>query len=725
MFERRLRWFVILMSAVALATVARLVDIQVVRAEHYEALADRILTRSPDYLPAPRGSIRDRNGEVLLSDEPASDISLRYEVLVALLSDAPPAASRTYLRAVARELRKGGRYPKDMPTNEIVAELAARFEPMLNRLSTLTFTPRSALVERAKQVQRRVERIKAVVQHRSPTVRMIKEERRHHALIPHVDEATALAVRIELEADHPWLRVVPSSRRVAHDADALVHVLGRTGSASPQRIATDPLRGDELRGLGSGDTCGISGIERVAELTLRGTHGRIVEDFDHTVLERIDPVRGGDVMLTIEADLQRRVLEVLKEAVAKREGTKEPAGGASAVVVDVATRELLALVSYPVYGYDDYRENYTRLARDKRWQPLRFRAVANIYPPGSTCKVIGLYGGLAEGLVNVDERIHCTGHLLANQPNKFRCWIYNRYPGVTHDMRGNPAGQDAEDAVRNSCNMYFYTVGDRLGVDRLCKWFSQFGLGRTQGTGLIEESPGIVPTSQWIAENRKHDRRVRPADAWNFSIGQGEVSATPLQAANVAATVASGRWEPVKLVRDSAGNLVGGEAATPVVFDEQYLHILRVGMWRVVNERGATAFMARLNSDDHVMCGKTGSAEASRRVIRKKYTLAWPDGRTQEVIATSKHEALARFGDEKPEVIAEAIYELFPPRGPEGKLPSHAWFIGYTQPKSTPRGAAPRGRSYALSVIVEFGGSGGRVAGPVAKAIAEMLVQRK
>ncbi len=719
MFAKRLRWFVILMVALALVIVARLVDVQVLRADRYETLADNLLTRSVRHLPAPRGSILDRNGRVLVSDEPVFDISVSYQVLKALAADELPASSLDYLEAMAATLRERGRYPADMPESEIVADLLNRIERLWERLTELAGPPRTELRRRATRIRNGIERIKANVQRHSPTVRIIREEKwkSYHALIPAIDEGVALAVRVELEAEHPWLQVIPSTRRVARDVDALVHVLGRTGAAGPRRIESDPLAEVELRGLRAGDRCGISGVERVAELTLRGTRGRIVEDFDRKMLSRIVPMRGDDVRLTIDAELQGQVFAILERAVAESLDSKNPAGGASAVVIDVATREVLALVSYPTYRYDDYRRDYTNLARDNRWQPLRFRAVANMYPPGSTCKVIALYGGLAEGVITVHTPVQCTGHFLPDRPDSFRCWIYNQY-GVTHGP------QSAEEAVRNSCNIYFYTLGDRLGVDRLCRWFSAFGLGRTLGTGLIEESPGIAPTSQWIAEHRRRDPRVYPADAWNFSIGQGEVSATPLQCANVAATVASGRWEPVKLVRDSAGNVIGDEPDEPIVFDERHMQVLRTGMWRVVNERGATAFEARLGSGEYEICGKTGSAQTSRRVIRKWYQLEWPDGRGERVVATSKREALARYPDDKPQVVADGIDELFPPRGPDGKLPSHAWFIAYTQPKATPRGVAPRGPSYAISVIIEFGGSGGKIAGPVARAIAELLVGR-
>ena len=721
MFAKRLKWFVIMMVVLAVIIVLRLVEIQIVRADQYETLADNMLTRPVRYLAAPRGSILDRNGQVLLCDEPASDISVRYEVLLTLLNDELPEVTRRYLYAVARVLRKRGRFPADRPLKQIVPQLRREIDALWPRLSELAGISQSELVARAERIRARVERIKSVVQQSSPTVREIAEQRSYQALLEAVDEDLALAVRIELETGAPWLRVVPDSRRTAYDADSLVHVMGRTGAASTARIENDPLAGDEMRRLISGDRCGVSGVERLAEMALRGTRGRIVEDFDRTIVEEecLAPIRGGDVRLTIDADLQREIQALLAEAVQASADTDNPAGGAAAVVLDVGTREVLALVSYPGYHYDEYRESYSQFAQDNRWQPLRFRAVANMYPPGSTCKVIALYGGLAEGVVTPSTQITCTGHLLPNSPNRFRCWIYKQTGWATHGP------QIAEDAIRNSCNIYFFTVGDRLGVDRLCRWFSAFGLGRKPGTGLIEESAGIVPTSRWIADNRRQDSQVNPADAWNFAIGQGEVSATPLQCANVAATVASGRWEPVKLLRDNIGDLGVEPPTESIVFDEQYLRVLRTGMYRVVNERGGTAYRAKIDNDDYDMCGKTGSAQASRRVINKKYVLEWPDGRRAEVIASSRREALAGYDeDDRPQVVADSIHELFPPRGADTGLPSHAWFIAYTQPKNTPRGAAPDGPSYAICVLIEYGGSGGRVAGPVAKEIAELLVRR-
>lgn len=700
MFRKRLTWFWILLTGVALVLVARLVEIQIVRADQYEDLATRMLTRPVRYLRAPRGRILDRQGRVLMSDEPSSDVSIHYAVLT--------GQSRSYLHAWARRLRRLGEFPNSLTTDEIAAQLRLDIADMWQRLAELTGHPVSEFIERGERIRRQVERIRAAVRVRTGVDQPVAEEFTLHPVIEDVDDEIALAIRLEMER-YPWLRVVPGSRRVAHDADAVVHLLGRLGAVSQEHLEGDPLRGDKLRGLHPGDRCGITGIERVAETALRGTRGYIVEEFDGTQLERTDPVAGDDITLTIDIELQEHVLDLLAAAV---EQGVSPAGGA-AVVIDAATREVLALVSYPGYSYDRYHEDYDRLIRDAKGLPTRFRAVNGLYPPGSTCKAITLVGALAEGVTTEHERIHCTGYLLPDKPDQFRCWIYNRFL-TTHDA-AQPEGQNAEDAIRNSCNIYFYQVGGRLGPQRLCEWFARFGFGRLQGTGLIEEARGIVPTEQRL------QRPLRPADAWNFAIGQGEVTATPLQVANVAATIAAGRWAPIHLIRGADGH----RESAGTVIDRNAMRILRTGMWRVVNERGGTGTHARLTRDDYVMCGKTGSAQASPRPVTYRYTFEWPDGRRETVIDYLEQDALERFADEKPERVGKHAVERYPALEAGEPLPSHAWFMGFTQPADTPRGDEPQGRVYAIAVIIEYGGSGGRVAGPIAKQIAEHLLAKE
>ncbi len=699
MFEKRLAWFSLLLGLLAVVIIGRLVQIQVVEAAQYEDLAAELLTRPVRYLPAPRGSILDRNGTPVLSDVPTYDIAIHFGALT---------RNPDYLKQAAWRMRERGDFPRDMPTRDIANFLPSQIVEMWWRLAELTGLSREELDARAQTVVDRVERWRE-----ASGQDMIREEKELLPVVENVSNDMALAVRLELER-YPWLRVVPSSERVAHDADSLCHLLGRLGAASPSRIASDPLKDDELRALRRTDQVGVSGVERLAETTLRGWRGRIVEARDWTELEHIDPVPGRDVRLTIDLPLQKKVVELLAAGV--HNADKSLQAGAAAVVVDVDSREILALASYPTYDYDGFSENYARMRADRRYMPLLFRAVQARYPPGSICKAISLIGGLTEGVVTPETTFTCNGHLLPNKPDRFKCWIQTQYGG-----RHGP--QRAVEGVRNSCNIYFFKVGGLLGPERLCQWFQRFGLGQTTGTGLIEESPGLNPTEEWLSDPaRANPRHYREADAWNFAIGQGEVLVTPVQAANVAATAASGRWEPLRLVYDQRGRLLGEETAPPRTFDERHMRVLRQGMWEVVNHPRGTARRVKLDAPGYVMCGKTGSAQTPCRVLNTRYTLEFPDGRRETVIALTRRDALAQFPDEEPTVVSQRPNALFPRLAAGARLPSHAWFIGYTQTEETPPGAPPRGKVYAIAVIVEFAGSGGRQAGPVAKAIAEHLV---
>lgn len=704
MFERRIRTLSIFLLALAVAIVFRLYDLQIVRAGEYEQLVQRLTTKPVRYLPAARGRILDRTGRTLISDEPAWNVCVHYAVL--------SGNSRSYLAAVARDMRRRGEYPPNMSIDEIVSDLRIAIDEMWRRLAQLSGMSVAQLLEIGESYQSRVARLREELERRTGVPQPVREEFAMHPVLEGIDHDVALLIRQELER-YPWLRVVPGSRRHAYDVDCMAHLIGRTGPATRERIDADPLRADERRGLRPGDRCGTSGVERMADEFLRGVRGQLADENNPADPDNIEPAPGHDVILTLDADLQQRTLEILDHAVA---GSIHPAG-ASAVVIDVETREVVVLASYPTYSFDSFSRDFNSLATDTIRAPLLFRAVAAQYPPGSICKAATLVGGLTEHVVNENTTFTCTGHLLPNQPGKFRCWIYNQNPGATHGL------ETATEAVRDSCNIYFFHVGERLGCDRLCEWFSRLGLGRLQGTGLAEESEAIVPTSEWLW-SRFH-RKHQASDAWNYAIGQGEVTCTPLQAANVAATIATGSWRPVLLARDRDGRRIGGPEETRVPLDDSALRILRTGMWRVVNDSGGTAIGARLETPDYELCGKTGSAQTVPRVISRRYTMEWPDGRRESTIALNANEALAKYGDPPPKIAGWRAEGRYPNIGPEDKLPSHAWFIGYCQPKSTRRGAMPHGRVYAISVMIEFGGGGGKVAGPVAKQIIDLILSQE
>lgn len=703
-------WFFIgILGTLTLVIGARLVDIQVVNASQYAALVDVVSPKQIAYIRPPRGSILDRNGRVLVADEPSADVTMYYSVL---------KLDGTYLQRRAERALYHGEISGDLTPEAVVAQYKREIDQIFIRLAEITGTPRTEIKDRIDHLVDRVTRI------RKKVGQPIREEKMWHPIIEDLDQATALRIQIELP-DSPWIRIQPGSRRRSHDVDAVAHLIGRMGILRKDRLAqfyTDPYAGDELRELGVRDRHGIGGIELLAESELRGKRGKFMQNFATGVKERIPPEPGTDVVLTIDMDVQEQIYDLLVKAVAD---SPHPAG-AAAVVLDVDSREVIAAVSYPSYSYEDFSENAGALYADTLLTPTRARAIQNRYPPGSTCKAITTFGALADAVASPAEKLHCTGHLLPNKPNKFRCWIYKQF-GVTHDSE-YPSGQTAADAIRNSCNIYFFRVGERLGADRLCHWFSEFGLGRGAGTGLIEEASGVVPTREWLAKNPK--RKVQPSDPWNWSIGQGEVSMTPLQVANVAATIASGEWRPVTIAQTRDGKRLGDHDLPPRQIPAAALRPVRQGMYRVVNEDGGTAFdYARLDNNefaDTKFCGKTGSAQTSRRVLSRRYYFEYEDGRREIIVAPTKELAEEQFSDPKPKLVGHRAVDVFPtPTEENPGLPAHAWFMGYTQSADTPIGGTPRGKSYAISVLIEFGGSGGRVAGPVAKQIVELLLTQK
>lgn len=707
MFETRLRWFVALIALTTLPLLARLVEIQLVRADQYSQYAERAPVRVRKSLRAPRGAILDRAGRQLVHDVPAADIAAHYAVLA-----GGPELRSNYLRAQARRLRDAGALDVDTTLTEAAQQLEEQIDPSWKQLADLTGRTTAEFAEVADQVRRRIARMRSAVERRTGVTQPIREEQEFHPVLEGLSDAQVFEVRRALEGRCPWISVVPGSRRVTENADTLLHLLGREATASEERIESDPLAEDELRRLRPGDTCGVSGVERACDVLLRGRRGVLTLDANGTTLERIDATSGQDVTLTVDTEFQDQVAEILQKAV---DASENPAGG-SAVVIDVETREVLALVSYPSYTLDAYAQNYSTLAGDTHWTPLRFRAVANEYAPGSVCKVVTLTGALTDGAITPATRFECTGVFQADQAEHFRCWIYNQF-GLTHGP------QTAEDAIRNSCNIFCFHTGERLGAQRLCDWYRFMGLGELQGTGLIEEADGIVPTAEWLQANQRRD--YQPADAWNYAIGQGEIAVTPLQMANLAATVAAGYWAPVVLMKDEFDNVLRFSDAEPRALDENALRVVRTGMWRVVNENGGTAYHARLERSDYQLCGKTGSAQTVPRVIDSDFTFEWPDGRREVVTARTAEEAATHFSDPRPALVGRKARERFPVWHVGDKMPSHAWFIGYVQPSSTARGNAPRGKSYAISVLIEFGGGGGKVAGPVARDIAAALLARQ
>jgi penicillin-binding protein 2 len=624
-----------------------------------------------------------------------------------------------------------------MPTDAIVARLREQVETMWPQIAGLADAPVEELLAQRDRILARTSAMKRYLQRFEP-IRKLREEQIAHAVVSGLPQPAAVEARIRL-ADLPWVAVVPGTQRTYFDAEPVCHLLGRMGHITAENIDEHPpaIDGDVLRGYGPSDRVGITGVEYVAESWLRGRRGMVRHKRDGTVDLRIEPLDGLDARLTLDAELQRHVWQALAEAV---QGNAAATGGA-AVVLDVNTRQVLALVSYPTFNPADFDRLYPQLRRDVRTLPLLFRAVSAEYPPGSPFKLVAAMAGMADGFVDPRQEIFCQGYL--HNPESFRCWIFRR-PGP---KQHGPL--DLVGGIKNSCNVYFFTIGERLGVDRLCQWYDMLGIGGPMVTGLPEERTGLNPTPQWIQQHRH--RRVQVADARFFAIGQGLALVTPLQQANVIASIAAGEYvSPQVLV---AGGPAQVRRRLPISPGD--LDLIRQGMWKVVNEPGGTAYRTGHFTESPYretieLFGKTGSAQASRRVTAWRYrivsqghepiTLIAPDndafrGELREVIDELPDDIvfMSPTGDLNELAAAQANHPgaMLVERSPaaywpplvenedDKDRPTHAWFAGFVQRKQA--GQLHTGPRVAIALIVEFGGGGSAVAVPVGKRIAKLI----
>ena len=712
MFEARLKIVLGVFAAALLAIVVRLVDLQIVRADEFRRQAEQALLRPARMLPFVRGRILDRLGTELAADQPCWEIAVDYGVVAGVVEPDPG-----YLRSRARHLlRTSADTHLTLPQAE--QEVRRRIERLWLDLAYLSGESVDHVRQRAGEVRERIARVRALVSRRRGFDTPVAEERMRHPIVGGLNDQEQVVAR-QLLADYPWVEVRSSTYRWYDVSASLPHLLGQQGAVTAEAVADDPDAGDPLSEYIGSERLGVSGVEYAAERRLRGRRGLVRENRKGATVGTIAAENGRDVTLTIRVDLQEALHSLLVQMLP---GTPHPTGGAI-VVLDVPTREVLALVSYPGYDNNVFRKDYHRLAQDLRRQPLRFRAVANHYAPGSIVKPLTCAAGLSLGGIMLGTSFDCQGYYYPETRSGKKCWPIH---GTNRRKAHGPLTVTA--AIAHSCNIFMYHTGERVGVTGLCNFFDMAGVGRLSGTGLREEVRGINPTPSYLASR---GRSVAKGDAWNFAIGQGEVSLTPVQAANLMAVFASGVYRPVTLMREGS---VSGEWKLPV--KPEHWRAIRKGLFRVTNEPGATAFKtANFVRDGYALCGKTGSATVYPWPISYAVPYTTPDG--DELIATvpanSRREALERFeaeyremGVDREGIEATAYWPPLPQgrhRPSRADQQEHAWFVGYLQSVSDtgqPQHAVtPR---IAFSVLVEFGGSGGRVAGPIAKRVAETIM---
>lgn len=403
--------------------------------------------------------------------------------------------------------------------------------------------------------------------------------------------------------------IQPTSAR-QYNTDYAAHLLGRVGLMDADewaRYKTVDLDADGYMDYQMDDSVGKEGVEKVFEPYLRGTAGtRSVElNTNGKVVSEEwikEPEAGSSVCLTLDLDLQRAVEDTLAKRIPALSSRNTQ--GAAAVVIDVNDGGVLASASYPTFRLASYSADYNENAADPL-KPLYNRALLGTYAPGSTFKPVTGIAALEEGIITPSTRILDTGVYRYYSNDGPRCWIYNQ-SGGTHGQ------QTVSEAIKNSCNIFFYDVGRQLGIERLQEYAQMFGLG--QKTGLeLPESSGVMAGPEYT---ESMGGTWYPGNTLSVAIGQESSQFTPIQLANYVATLVNGgthyRTHLLKQVRAADGTRVTYEYEPEVLgtleLKDRNLEAVKAGMLALTQEGS----LARYFQDLDVKVGaKTGSAQVS------------------------------------------------------------------------------------------------------------------
>ena len=379
------------------------------------------------------------------------------------------------------------------------------------------------------------------------------------------------------------------------------HLFGYVGEVTDAQ-----LKQDEYKGIEPGAMVGHAGVEKALNRILMGADGEryVVVNSLGREIEVLDeyshqPTEGRRVQLTIDADMQKAAEDGFRHFGLTQSGN--PYNGA-AVVLDPNSGEVLSLVSLPAYDPNKFAvgidpRTWSSLVTD-RLRPLQNRALQGTYSPGSTFKVVVAVAALEEGEVTPDHRIYCGGGGV----------FYGRY--FQCHLKGGHGSVDMRHALEKSCNVYFYTLGNMLGVDKIHKWATLLGLGEKNNIDLPNEVKGLVPSTEW--KRRVMKDKWYAGETISVAIGQGQVNVTPLSLAVMMMTVANGgtRYTPHVLKAVDEGR--GWQPVTPpdplsrVTMKPSTIQAMRDGLWMAVNAAG-TAGRARIAGRD--VSGKTGTAQ--------------------------------------------------------------------------------------------------------------------
>jgi penicillin-binding protein 2 len=675
--RRRLRWILGFYAAALAVVLLRAVQLELADGENFRDLAARPSERTV-VVAAPRGRILARDGTVLATDRKAQALAVHYRYL-----QSPPDSRWLRRLAVARLTRAERRDRRKVAAAE--QTVREELKDLQRRLATLCKIDEAEWRTRARRIQNRVTALAQLVNRRRieryreqtsteaddkplgvaailaglfapperlpPAEVIVAEQLAHHRVVDELPADVCEAIEKNPDA-FPGVKIVAYARRSYPLESLAANVLGHVGSTEddPGELAADEANEAVV---------GRMGIELACESKLRGRPGQAHEFTDRRgrlLSNQIarPPVSGVDVVLTLDPALQRFAEQSLDRFAhrGQPEGRHAPHGGAI-VVMDVHSGEILAAASEPRFDPNWFATGDARVADvlDDSSRPLVDRAAKMALPPSSVFKPLVALALVQHGVVDPNEPFHCQGYL--NDPGSMRCQIFRRQ-GIGH------GDVTLAGALAQSCNVYFFHHATRLGAAPLVEAAGRFGFGQPAAIDLADESAGQLPA----AGELRNDRLLQA-----LAIGQGTLTATPLQVVRLYAAIANGGYlVPARFTREAPEpQSAAGESAPQsepdaklriAGIDEVALAAVREGLRRVVEDPSGTAHQS-VYLADVAIAGKTGTAET-------------------------------------------------------GGEDDHAWFAGYV-PADAPR--------WAFVVVLEHGGSGAASAGTIARSLVQCMCQ--
>ncbi|MEY2509229.1 MAG: penicillin-binding protein 2 [Verrucomicrobiota bacterium] len=582
----RLQFLALLFLAGLGALLARLWYVQVAHGPEWTAKI-RGSSEATVRIPSVRGEIRDRNGTTLVQNRASYEVDFYLPEMVKGYRERVGPPPLTEYRSTINGM------PKDLKEPDIVKIVNSGVVPRLDDLDL-------ARDYNSVQLQRHFRTNTEVP----------------YSYLKDIDFET-MAKFSEHDVGLPGVDITIKPVRSYVYGALASHLLGYVGPP-------DDTNKEEAKKFTfyQSDVEGKSNVEKAMDEYLKGKPGirymrRNAKGQIDGVLREVPPTAGANVNLTIDARIQMIAEEALRAV-----------GRAAAVVVDPNTGNILAMASVPSFDPNAFipsikAKDWEALRKDEA-NPMVNRAVS-AFPPGSTFKLVTTLAGLRKGLAS--KTFNCGGGVSYGD-HFFHCWISEK--GGSHGTLG------IADAIKVSCNSFFYQMGNAAGIEAIDQTGDDLGLGKTSGIEITSESPGVLPGPDWM---RIHYPRERWSQAYtaNVSIGQGYDLVTPLQLAMVYATVANGGVSYYPKLVQSVTSMVDGkpilnEKGEPVVnpapkihrdlrfdFPAQQIQLARKGLWKVVNEEGGTGHAAHLNGVQ--VAGKTGTAQAMTE--GKKDTIAW------------------------------------------------------------------------------------------------------